>query len=210
MGAMRQSRKGGLESVSERLHFPLLLAELVIVYLTIALALIAAPAWAETRTGTIGNGCSYTLDDSGKLTIYPTDGVSGEMARVRVQSDMYVPGSSIDYDAVKSISIQRGVRTPKNTTGLFSNLPNMVSANLSGLDTSQATNMMGMFQGCSSLSSLDLSGFNTSQVTDMGRMFEGCASLSTLDLSDWDTSSGCSPYAPRSRLLPSPAGTPRW
>ena len=189
MGAMRQSRKGGLESVSERLHFPLLLAELVIVYLTIALALIAAPAWAETRTGTIGNGCSYTLDDSGKLTIYPTDGVSGEMARVRVQSDMYVPGTSIDYDAVKSISIQRGVRTPKNTTGLFSNLPNMVSANLSGLDTSQATNMMSMFQGCPSLSSLDLSGFNTSQVTDMGRMFEGCASLSTLDLSDWDTSS---------------------
>ena len=43
-------------------------------------ALLSRPQ--VVRTGAIGSGCSYTLENTGKLTIYPTDGVSGEMARI--------------------------------------------------------------------------------------------------------------------------------
>ena len=72
---------------------------------------------------------------------------------------------------------------------------------ISGLDTSQVTNMNSMFFGCSSLTSLDVSGFATSQVTDMYGMFYSCSSLANLDVGGLDTSqvtnmnsifSGCS------------------
>lgn len=71
-----------LWEASKSRRLPLLPAVLAAVCLTLALALSATPARAEVKTGTIGTGCSYTLDDSGKLTIYPTDGVSGEMESV--------------------------------------------------------------------------------------------------------------------------------
>ena len=75
------------------------------------------------------------------------------------------------------------------------------SLDLSGLDTSDATDMSFMFYGCSSLDSLDLSSFDTSRVTGMPSMFSGCSKLRSLDLSGLDTSrvtgmsamfSGCS------------------
>lgn len=59
---------------------------------------------------------------------------------------------------------------------------------LSGLDTSNVTNMSNMFYGCSSLTSLDVSNFNTSNVTDMSGMFQNCRSLTSLDVSSFNTS----------------------
>ncbi|RXV51182.1 hypothetical protein CYQ17_15035, partial [Enterococcus faecalis] len=59
----------------------------------------------------------------------------------------------------------------------------IVSINLSGLDTSQVTDMTNMFSSCSKLTSLDLSSFNTSQVTSMEGMFSGCSGLTSLDVS---------------------------
>ena len=67
---------------SDPLRLPSLPAALAAVLLTLALALSATPARAEVKKGTLGKGCSYTLEDSGKFTIYPTDGVSGEMESV--------------------------------------------------------------------------------------------------------------------------------
>ena len=64
----------------------------------------------------------------------------------------------------------------------------LTSIDLTGLDTSNYTNMYNMFNGCSFLTSLDVSGFNTSNVTSMGSMFIGCSSLTSLDLSNWNTS----------------------
>ena len=102
-----------------------------------------------------------------------------------------------------------------SSSGLFSNLTNVTSIDLSNLDTSGMTSMKGMFSGntsltdiifgdnfdtsnvtimngvfrdCNSLASTDLSSFNTSSVTDMNYMFAECSSLTTLDLSNFDTS----------------------
>ena len=103
---------------------------------------------------------------------------------------------------------------PSSTSGLFSNLTNVTSIDLSNLntsgivgmngmfendkvltnivfgdnfDTSNATKMTAMFLNCSSLTALDLLMFDTSNVTVMGRMFQNCSSLTLLDLSSFNT-----------------------
>ena len=77
--------------------------------------------------------------------------------------------------------------TPTSIT--FNNKENIKTiTKLTGLDTSNVTNMYYMFNECASLTSLDLSNFNTSNVTDMQYMFCDCASLTSLDLSSFNTS----------------------
>ena len=72
--------------------------------------------------------------------------------------------------------------------GLFSGHSNLVSADLSGFDTSNVTDMRYMFFRCENLTSLDVSNFNTSNVTDMKQMFYCCSELISLDLSNFNTS----------------------
>ena len=75
------------------------------------------------------------------------------------------------------------------TSITFNNKENIKTiTKLTGLDTSNVTNMYYMFNECASLTSLDLSNFNTSNVTDMQYMFCDCASLTSLDLSSFNTS----------------------
>ena len=152
--------------------------------LAFALMLATAPPREAPRVGAIGSGCSYELDTwTGRLTIRPTDGVSGEMARVYSA----LPGDDLRH-AVRSVSVERGVLAPADSSYLFWGLDAVEAIDLSGLDTSRATNMSEMFSGCSSLASLDLSGWDTSGTGGMWGMFLGCSSLSSLDLSGWDTS----------------------
>ena len=73
--------------------------------------------------------------------------------------------------------------------GLFENITDGVkSLDLSGWDTSNASNIEQMFRYCKSIESLDLSGWNTSNVKNMSWVFCGCYNLKSLDLSGWDTS----------------------
>ena len=73
--------------------------------------------------------------------------------------------------------------------GLFENITDGVkSLDLSGWDTSNASNIDQMFRYCKSIESLDLSGWNTSNVKNMSWVFCGCYNLKSLDLSGWDTS----------------------
>ena len=57
---------------------------------------------------------------------------------------------------------------------------------LSGFNTANVTNMRYMF-AASSLVALDLSSFNTTKVQTMSRMFANCTSLREVDLSAFDT-----------------------
>ena len=151
--------------------------------LVFALMLATAPPREAPRVGAIGSGCSYELDTwTGTLTIRPTDGSSGEMARVRdaLPDDL--------RHAVRSVSVERGVLAPADSGDLFGGLYAAESLDLSGLDTSRVTSAQLMFRSCLSLASLDLSGLDTSRVTDMRYMFVDCPSLASLDLSGWDTS----------------------
>ena len=72
--------------------------------------------------------------------------------------------------------------------GMFRDLANCRSMDLSKLDISHASDFCSMFYGCSSLTSLDLSGWDTSGASNLSSMFWGCSSLQALDVSSWDVS----------------------
>ena len=79
---------------------------------------------------------------------------------------------------------------PTSTSGLFSNLTNVTSIDLSNIDTSGVTSMEAMFLSDTSLTDITFGeNFNTSNVTNMNGMFKGCELLTSLDLSSFDTSS---------------------
>ena len=75
-----------------------------------------------------------------------------------------------------------------NMGSMFNSYLSLTSLDLSSFNTSKVIDMSSMFYSCSSLNSLDLSSFNTSKVTDMSEMFNYCKSLTSIDLSSFDTS----------------------
>ena len=101
---------------------------------------------------------------------------------------LYTSERPMEQSAITSISFERGVRFPDDSSGLFNYMDSLTSLDLSNIDTSNVTNMSEMFLMCSNLTSLNISGFDTSNVTDMGYMFNGCSNLTSLDLSGFDTS----------------------
>jgi surface protein len=57
---------------------------------------------------------------------------------------------------------------------MFADMGKLTELDVSGVDTSNVTDMAGMFNECSELTSLDVSGFDTSNVENMAGMFAGC------------------------------------
>ena len=133
------------------------------------------------------------------------------------ESDVIVPATAViagnnystvigpacfrNKNAIVSIKFETGVKLSEDAKEMFFNCTKLSSIDLSGLDTSQVTNMHGLFFGCSGLTSIDLSVLDTSKVGNMGNMFSGCSGLTSIDLSGLDTSkvtymgnmfSGCS------------------
>ena len=169
--------------------------------LALALMLATAPPREAPRVGAIGSGCTYELDTwTGTLTIRPTDGALGEMACVRDT----LPEDDLRH-AVRSVSVERGVLAPADSSHLFGGLDAAEALDLSGWDTSQVTDMGWMFSGCSSLASLDLSGWDTSQAEGMWGMFFGCASLSSLAVGE-----GCGGVLSTDMHTALPAGVGGW
>ena len=134
-----------------------------------------------TKCGT----CKWMIDASGCLTIKPANGESGSLENWDSRGSYPEDISPWRFrrDKIISAKIENGV-IAKTTRGMFCECSEVVSIDLSGLDTSEVADMRSMFSGCSSLTSLD-----TSSVTDMSGMFRGCSSLASLDLSSLDTSS---------------------
>ena len=130
--------------------------------------------------------CVWTIGEGGALAISPLPGcASGELCGLEGSGS---PFSRYGAE-VASVRIAPGVKASGSLSGLFSGLSSAATMDLSGLDTSSATDMSSMFSYCSSLASLDVSGWDTSKVTRMQDMFSGCSSLTSLDLSSFDDSS---------------------
>ena len=112
-----------------------------------------------------------------------------------------VPGSVIvdetEYNTVeisaglwrnaKSLTFEKGVVFPSDSSNLFESCWSLKSIDLSNVDTSNVTDMSNMFYDCDSLTNLDLSGFDTGNVADMSYMFYDCDNLTNLDLSNFNT-----------------------
>ena len=76
-----------------------------------------------------------------------------------------------------------------NLNKFFEDCSNIISLDVSLLDTSNVTNMYRMFHNCNQLKVIKgLNKFNTSKVLTMKAMFQLCTKLEYLDLSNFDTS----------------------
>ena len=152
----------------------------------------------------------WTIDAGGCLTIAPMEGTDNGELEIWVLCDE-VPWYNY-RNSITSAKVAGKIAT-QTTALMFNDCPKLASLDLSGLDTSDVTNMSNMFSYCWSLASLDLSPLDTSNVTNMRGMFSECSSLASLDLSPLDTSnvtdmsymlSGCSKLT---SLDPSPLDT---
>ena len=134
-------------------------------------------AW--TTSGT----CEWEIA-SGVLTVRPIDLVSGTL-------ETWTAGASVPWyaykDAITSVVFESGC-IAQTCYYMFYGCTSLTSVDLSGLDTSNVTDMSYMFRDCTSLTSIDLSGLDTSRVTNMRSMFLGCTSLVSVDLSGLNTS----------------------
>ena len=69
----------------------------------------------------------------------------------------------------------------------FYGCSSLKSIDLTYFNTTSLTKTISTFKDCSSLESIDLSYLNTTLVTDMNNMFSGCSSLESIDLSYLNT-----------------------
>lgn len=137
----------------------------------------ASPIVDWTTSGT----CRWMIDAGGCLTIEPQFGAkSGELSGFNWLSYK---------DDITSLVVKRNVRFGSTSARqMFYQCSKLATVDLTGLDTSQVTDMSQMFEGCKSLKSADLSGFDTSQVTNIAGLFDRCESLESVNLSGFDTS----------------------
>ena len=179
----------------------------MIVSLIIVLNKSSFAADGDIASGTSGT-CSWVIDSEGVLTIRPTDGVSGTLNDNDFRGSAYLRlwwQRGLNEQVTKVI-VEPGVKTGTSCREMFCNLYNCTEIDVSGLDTSNATNMYKMFYGCANLQSLDLSTFNMANVTNISYMFSGnrdtansdtdlannsaCKYLTSIGgISDWNTSS---------------------
>ena len=79
---------------------------------------------------------------------------------------------------------------PQTMYAWFFECNNLVSVNLSKLDTSKTTSLGYAFSRCKSLTEIDLSALDTSSVGSFADVFQDCSALQNVNISGWDTSSG--------------------
>ena len=128
--------------------------------------------------------CTYTYSDEPVTMVFTGDDNLLQLSFQLIEAD--------SINELKTIKISgNGQGSAYNEAldeGLLDGAENLISVDLTELNTSNVTNMRNMFYDCYSLTELDLSNFDTSNVTDMYSMFNSCRSLTSLDLSNFDTS----------------------
>lgn len=131
------------------------------------------------------------------INIYPTAVIGTKTYTVKITPELFSPSTSpaaLNLKEVNFIGGTQGVKTTEEgITALFYNNTSVTNVDLSGLDTSNVTDMSSVFYNATSLKSVtfvhgNIHFFNTSNVTNMARMFYNTG-LETLDLSSFDTTS---------------------
>lgn len=151
-----------------------------------------------------GNAFSWTLDESGTLTIFAEkegDVINGFewnkspwfRFHEKVVKAQFLPGlraKSLDnlFHTCTSLEKVTGFELLDSSEltsmkGLFVDCEVLESICLSGLDTSHVLNMEELLSGCSALKTIDISTLDISNVTDAKAIFAGCSD--ELDLSSF-------------------------
>ena len=152
--------------------------------------------------GTVGDWSTSTtyMDADGSImdikafvsgnTVYILSESNAKMYANADCTGMFDLGETGQSIATQLISVDMsGVDTSRVTdmTNMFCDAQGLTTLNVSGWDTGNVTSMRGLFAR-TALTSLDLRHFDTSRVTDMASVFHESKQLSSLDISTWDTS----------------------
>ena len=127
----------------------------------------------------------------GNVLIPATATISGKEYKTVMQIGYSWESPFWDKESEKltGVKFEKGVKVKDGfCSGLFEDMKNIKAIDVSGLDTSDVTDMWGMFRECRSLTYLNISGLDTSKAEELSSMFWGCESLETLDVSGFDTS----------------------
>lgn len=141
----------------------------------------------------------YSEDDA-SLTFYKRRAlpVEGSMFEGKTATAVYAnientkstpPWKGIARKIERVAVVDDGV-APQTMYAWFFECNNLLSVNLSKLDTSKTTSLGYAFSRCTSLTDLDLSALDTSSVRSFADVFQDCSSLRSVNLAGWDTSSG--------------------
>lgn len=141
----------------------------------------------------------YSEDDD-SLTFYkrralPVEGsvFEGKTATAvyaNIQNTKSTPPWKGVASKIKRVAVVDGGIAPQTMYAWFFECNNLLSINLSRLDTSKTTSLGYAFSRCKSLTDLDLSALDTSSVRSFADVFQDCSSLRSVNLAGWDTSSG--------------------
>ena len=131
-------------------------------------------------------GCGHSSTDFNSL---PNETLVNGISQSNIEKYVY------NLEKETNIITMRWNYQLTDCTGMFYNLKNIISIDLSNFDSSQVTNFECMFHSCTSLKSINLNNINTSSVESMVGMFSSCSSLETLNLSSFDTSKVTSMWA---------------
>ena len=141
----------------------------------------------------------YSEDDA-SLTFYKRRAlpVEGSMFEGKKATAVYAnientnttpPWKGIASKIKRVAVVDEGI-APQTMSAWFFNCDNLLSVNLSKLNTSKTTSLWFAFSRCKSLTELDLSALDTSSVRSFADVFQDCSSLRSVNLAGWDTSSG--------------------
>ena len=152
------------------------------------------------KTNVVPNDAKYSKDISskqdGSVMLWYTDKDNNSLYEISIGSENGSVEANTNgnkmfayLDNVSTLDLS-GLDTSNmtNMTYMFYKSTSLTNIDVSGFDTSKAVNMSGMFNGCTNLENLNLSNFNTEKVTSMTQMFWGCNKLYNINLSSFNTS----------------------
>ena len=141
----------------------------------------------------------YSEDDA-SLTFYKRralpvqgsvfEGKTATAVYANIQNTKSTPPWKGVASKIKRVAVVDGGIAPQTMYAWFFECNNLLSVNLSRLDTSKTTSLGYAFSRCKSLTDLDLSALDTSSVRSFADVFQDCSSLRSVNLAGWDTSSG--------------------
>ena len=141
----------------------------------------------------------YSEDDA-SLTFYKRralpvqgsvfEGKTATAVYANIQNTKSTPPWKGVASKIKRVAVVDGGIAPQTMYAWFFECNNLLSVNLSRLDTSKTTSLGYAFSRCKSLTDLDLSALDTSSVRSFADVFQECSSLRSVNLAGWDTSSG--------------------
>ena len=132
---------------------------------------------AQNKTITLQR---YNGSDT-QITIYST-GIIG-VSEYSIILDVGSLGNGLfqDKNFITSIEVQNGV-VAKSLKNFAYGCTALETADLSGLNTTQVTNILSMFENCSNLKTVNMSSFDLSNITNANRVFVNCNKLEVIYL----------------------------